>query len=447
MTLHRSLLPVLATLAVALVVPAAAARADPPWSAPVAVPGTANGPGAVTARGHAAALVASTRSQPPGTASQLLRLDPAGGAVLSSAGVDLGSAWVTAYAQDAIAVAGTSIGPSGTIDSQSRVRAGTTSGAGGTPALHTLLGTQNQNVSGLDGNARGDVALATRGGRSRFIYLRRKGATAFSRVLTLSVSSTARDATVALSPDGQLLVVWEDQHEIMARHRGGSGSWGSMHRLGPGVQSDLQAAIDATGRELVAWKSQRVSEGEASDPAIVSFITAAPGHGFGARRQIETVGGATGAGHYVSAPGVRLEVTGRDQALLAWTGFDGTHFVARAAPLAAGHVGARQQLSPTGTDAVLGDVAAAPGGTALALWRLNVAGADPVSGQQPRLYANVRAAGATTFGGGEAIGGETITVWNVPTALVSPVTGGMLAVFSDLTTSRVLVAARPPAAP
>ena len=85
---------------------------------------------------------------------------------------------------------------------------------------------------------------------------------------------------MALSPDGQLLVAWEDRHEVFARHRGTSGSWGAVHTLGPGVQSNLQAAMDSTGRMLVAWKSQRVNEGESNAPAVVSFITAAPGHGF-----------------------------------------------------------------------------------------------------------------------------------------------------------------------
>jgi hypothetical protein len=265
-------------------------------------------------------------------------------------------------------------------------------------------------------------------------------------VLTLSVSPTARDATVALGPAGDLLVVWEDRHEIFVRHRGTSGRWGAVHRLGPGVQSNLQAAIDASSRELVAWKSQRVSEGEASDPAVVSFITAAPGHGFGTRRTIETAG-VTGAGHFVGAPGVRLEVTARDQALLAWTGFDGEHFVVRAAPVTQGHVGARQQLSTPGVDAALGDLAVAPGGPALALWRLNVRGADPVPGQQPLLYGSVRAAGAPAFGAPEAIGGAGIPVFTSPTALVSPATGTTIALFSGLTPNRALTAARPAGTP
>jgi hypothetical protein len=438
----------LATLlsAALLTLRASVAAADPPWSPPGALPGVGNGPAAATPRGHLAALTISNRAQPPNTASQVVRLNPADGTVLSSTGVDLADAAITAYATDAIAVAGSSIGPSGTVDDQSRVRAGTTSAAAGTPVLHTLSGTQSQNVTALVGNTRGDVALSTRGLTSRLIFLRRKGTSTPVRVLTINVSSTARDVTVALSPDAQLLVVWEDRHEVFARHRGTSGTWGAVHTLGPGIQSNLRAAVDQTGRILVAWKSQRVNEGEASDPAVVSFITAAPGHGFGTRRTIETVG-QTGAGRFVGAPGVRLCVTTRDQALLAWTGFDGAHFVVRAAPLSQGHVVMRQQLSPPGTDAVLGDVATANDGRALVLWRNNVAGADPVPGTQPHVFGNVRGAAATTFGAAEAIGGDTRTVLSPPTAAIDPQTRRPIAVFTDFGASQPLVSVRPPTVP
>jgi hypothetical protein len=439
--------PLAAALAAALIaVTAGTASADPPWSTPTPLPGTGTGPAAATARGHVAAFTTSNRTQPPNAASQLVRLDPATGSVLDASPVDLAGTAIAAYASDSIAVAGTSIGPSGTVDDRSRVRAGTARGASGTPALRTLSGTQGQNVTALVGNARGDVALATRGLRTRLIYLRRRGTSTFSRVLTINVSSTARGVTVAVSPDGQLLVVWEDRHEVFARHRGARGTWGAPHRLGPGIQSDLQAAMDGTGRMLVAWKSQRVNEGESNAAAVVSYITAAGGRGFGSRRTIETVG-RTGVGRFVGTPGVRLQVSGSDTALLAWTGFDGAHFVVRAAPLDRGHVGARQQLSPAGVDAALGDVATANDGRALALWRSGVAGADPVPGQQPHLFGNVRAAAATTFGAAEAIGGDARTLLSAPTAVVDPQTRRPIALFTDFAASQALVAVRPPTVP
>jgi hypothetical protein len=435
---------VLCAALAAIVTPAASA--DPPWSPPSVVPGTGNGPAVVTSRGHVAALTPSAAAGRPGiAATQLLRLDPADGRVLSSSGLAVAGALAASYATDRIVVAGRSIGPSGTIDGESRVRVGTTAGAAGTPVLRTLPGTKGQNLPALAANHRGDIALATAGGRSRMIFLRRARTTALTRVLTISVSSTARGVTIALSPSGEVLVVWEDRHEVFARHRGAH-SWGPVHALGPGVQSDLQAAFDETGRMMVAWKSQRVDEGEASTPAVVSFITAARGRGFGSRSTVEAVG-QTGAGRYVASPGVRLQVTQGDQALLAWTGFDGAHFVVRAAPLARGHRGAAQQLSPAGVDAALGDLAAVPDGRALAVWRSDVAGADPVPGRQPHLFGNVRAAGAATFGGPEAIGGETRAVLTQPTAAMDPASGRGLGLFTDFSASRALVSVRPPATP
>jgi hypothetical protein len=418
----------------------------PAWSAPTPLPGTGNGPAAATARGHVAAFTTKNRNVAPNTASQLLRLDPPSGAVLSTTPVDLAGTAIAAYASDSIAVAGTSIGPSGTVDDRSRVRAGTARAASGAPVLRTLSGAQGQNVTALAGNARGDVALSTRGLRTRLIYLRRAGTSTFSRVLTINVSSTARGVTVAVSPSGELLVVWEDRHEVFARHCGARGTWGAVHTLGPGIQSDLQAAMDATGRMLVAWKSQRVNEGESNSPAVVSFITAAPGHGFGSRRTIETVG-QTGTGRFVASPGVRLQVTTRDRALLAWTGFDGAHFVARAMPLDRGHLGPRQQLSPTRVDAVLGDIATANDGRALALWRSGVAGGDPAPGQQPHVFGNVRAAAATTFTGPEAISDDTGTVLAQPTAIIDPQTRRPIALFTDFGTTQPLVSVRPPPVP
>jgi hypothetical protein len=439
----RRLALVLAALAALLAIAAPVALADPPWSTPAPLPGAGNGPATATARGNVAAIVSANRSQPPNAASQLLRLEPTTGAVLSSTPVDLAGAAITAYAGDSIVVAGTSIGPSGTVDDQSRIRVGTTRGAAGTPALRTLSGTQGQNVTALVGNARGDVALATRGLRSRIIYLRRKGTSTFTRVLTINVSSTARGVTVAISPDGELLVVWEDRHEVLARHRGAGGTWGAAHTLGPGIQSDLQAAMDTTGRMLVAWKSQRVNEGESNAAAVVSFATAARGHGFGSRRTIETVGAA----RFVGSPGVRLQVSGDARAVLAWTGFDGARFVVRAAALDRGRIGATQQLSTPGVDAVLGDVATAPDGRALVLWRSGVLGADPASGTQPHLFGNVRAAGAATFGAPEAISGDTRTVLSPPTAVIDPQTRRPIALFTDFAASQPLVAVRPPTVP
>ena len=53
---------------------AAPALADPPWSVPAPVPGVANGPATATPSGNVLAVTDANRTQPPGTASLLLRI-------------------------------------------------------------------------------------------------------------------------------------------------------------------------------------------------------------------------------------------------------------------------------------------------------------------------------------------------------------------------------------
>jgi hypothetical protein len=438
--MSRRLLQLLTVAGACALLAPAAALADAPWSAPVAQPGQLSSATA-TPNGAVVTLVGANRSQPPNTAALLARLDPVSGAATSSTGVDLGGGLVAGYARNAIAVAGTSIGPSGTIDTASRVRVGTTSASGGTPVLHTLSGTQGQNVSALVGNLRGDVALATRGGtshgQSRMIYLRRAGTSTFTRILTIPVSSQGRDVTVAVGPSGDVLVVWEDRHVVMARHRGAHGTWGAAHKLGPGVQSHLQAAVDQTGRLMAAWASQRVGEGEAATSPAVRFVTAAPGHGFGAVRTLE-LSTATNGNVAVAGPAVRLVVTGPSRALLAWTSFDGTTFAVQARTIAAGHLGTTQTVSPAGTDAVLGDVAVAPpatgsvDGPTVVTWLSGLHGSTTPAGTAARVFAAVRGTGMTDFDGAEAVSEPGSDVPFAPAALVVPGSARAFAFFAHL---------------
>jgi hypothetical protein len=169
-------------------------------------------------------------------------------------------------------------------------------------ARNGLSGTTGQRVFGVAGDLRGDVAVLTGdAGHVRTLYLRRAGSTSFRVALKFPISrDQARGATVALGAKGDVLVMREDRHVIFARHVGPTGNAGAVHRIGDGVQSDLQAAIDDKGRLEVAWKTQRVNEGESSSPAIVRYATAAPGHGFGAQRTIETVDGVASSAPRVS---------------------------------------------------------------------------------------------------------------------------------------------------
>jgi hypothetical protein len=436
------LLLLFASLAALVAAPATAVAAAP-WSQPVQVPGVIGQatPLAVTPSGTAVLLgqVGRDALGSTGAGSEVVPLG-ADGRPGTPQPVSLAAGLLTTYAKGHIAVAGSTL-VDGTITERSHatVALGTPSNLG--PA-RGLTGSTGQHVFALAGNLRGDVAVVTGdAAHVRTLYVRRAGSTTFRVALRTPVGSRARGAAVALCPRGDVLVAWEDNHVIFARHLGPTGHAGAVHRIGDGVQSQLQAAIDDRGRLEVAWKAQRVSEGESVTPAIIRFATAAPGHGFGPQRTVETVG-ASGAGRFVSAPGVRLVPEGGTRTLLAWTGFENGHFVVRATDVVDGHRGAAQTLSPVTEDSVLGDAAGRADGAAIVAWRSGVQGADPVPGQPPTVFVSRRDPRASTFGGPEQVSPANENVLTAPFAALDPASGRSFVAYS-LLSSGVWVSARP----
>jgi hypothetical protein len=427
------LLLVLLTAA-ALAAPAAALAA-PPWSAPATVPNAlgSSTPIVVTPAGNAVLLAAVSRTAAGSSGGAPSELVPIGADGRPGAPQPVADAagLVTSYAKNHVAVAGSTL-VGGTITDRSHVQValGTAGGALGT--ARGLSGSTGQHVMGLAGNVRGDVAVVTGdAARVRTVYVRRAGTTSFRVALRIAVGNRARGATIALGPKGDVLVLWEDNHEIFARHLGPTGNAGAVHHIGDGVQSQLQAAIDDTGRLEAAWETQRVNEGESNSPAIVRFATAAPGHGFGPQRTVETVG-ASGVGRYVSAPGVRLVAEGDGHSLLAWTGFDGSHFVVRASEVVGGHRGTPQTLSPAGVDAVLGDAGARADGAAIVAWRSGVQGADPVPGAMEVVFASHRESAAVAFGAPEQVSTDGENLATAPFAALDPVAGRSFVAYAPL---------------
>jgi hypothetical protein len=425
-----------------------AASAAAPWSPPATIPGASGyaTQSLFTAAGHGVVLSPSA-GRSPLALSQVATITPAG-AVVSTQPLDYVATMLGTYARDRIAVVGQSVATSGpnvgTIDDSSSVvvRFGAP-GALGTK--HVVAGTKGQQLYALASNRDGLMALVTGASRSRTVFVRRPGSSTFRATLRIKVSNLARGADVAVGQKGDVLVAYEDAHEVRARHIGTRGGIGAVHRLGAGVQSNLETAVNDDGRLEVAWKSQRVNEGDAGTPATVWFATAAPGHGFGRARHIATVS-TTSTNKYVAPPGVRLIAVGND-ALLAYTSSDGTNFVVAAAQVTAGHVGAPQRLSPTGQDAVLGDAALDADGAQVVAWRSGVAGADPAGlpGGQPAhtpVLANVRVRGARAFGAAEAISSPDLDVPAAPSAAIDPVSGAAIVAFGSLTPSIVQVSAR-----
>jgi hypothetical protein len=440
---HTTTLAALAALAL----PAGAAAAAP-WTAPTPIPGAAGAPHSVFTRaGHG--FVLSGQAPAPGSAPSQLSAITADGTVTSTQSLSFAASSLATYGNDRIVVAGRTLATSGpnagTIDDTSVVvtRFGSSTALGATRAVP---GTTGQQLYALAANDDGLVALVTGGLRTRTLRIRRPGSSTFTTKLRFAVSNRARGATVAVGDAGDVLVVYEDAHEVRARHVGPRGTVGSVHRIGAGVQSDLQAVVADDGRLEVAWKSQRVNEGEAGTPAIVSFATAAPGHGFGRARTIATVG-RTRAGRYVAPPGVRLLAAGTG-ALLAYTGFDGSNYTVEARQVSAGHVGTAQRLSPPGIDAALGDAAVDANGAQVVTWRSAIAGADPVvtNGQPAHtpVLANVRGAAGGAFGGAEAVSPADVDVPYPPSAAIDPLSGRAIVAYGTLSAG-VLVASRPAA--
>jgi hypothetical protein len=438
----------LATTLAALVLPAGAWAAAP-WSTPTTIPGATGAPTQSVFTRAGQGVVLSPQAREPGLGpTQLARVTP-DGRVTSTQSLSFVGSFLATYGGDRIVVAGRTLATSGphagTIDDSSSVvtRLGTPDALG--PA-RTIPGTRGRQLYALASNRHGLMALVTGTARTRTLLIHRPGSSTFAVKLRIGVSTRARGATVAVGDKGDVLVVYEDAHEVRARHIGRRGAIGAVHRLGPGVQSDLQALVNDDGRLEVAWKSQRVNEGEAATPAIVSFVTAAPGHGFGAARKIATVG-RMGAGRYVAPPGVRLLGAG-DDALLAYTGFDGSSYTTEAVQVTGGRLGQAQRLSPAGIDAVLGDAAVGANGRQIVTWRSGVAGADPdvLPGGRPAhtpVLANVRGAGGGAFGSAEAVSPPDADVPYPPSAAIDPVSGGATAAYGTLTPAVVQIASRP----
>lgn len=434
----------------ALTAPSPAAAAAP-WSEPTTIPGATGAPAQALFTGLGHGFVLSPQVAGPGLGpAQLAALGP-DASVTSRQSLSFAASFAATYGSGRIVVAGRTLarsGPyAGTIDDTSSVatRFGTASGLG---ATSLVPGTKGRQLYALATNRAGLTALVIGSARTRTVLVRRPGSRTFAVKLRVAVSSRARGATVAVGDAGDVLLVYEDAHEVRARHIGRHGGVGALHRLGAGVQSTLQAIVGDDGRLEVAWKSQRVDEGEAATPAIVSFATAAPGHSFGPAQRIATVG-RTGTGRYVAAPAVRLLAAG-DDALLAYTGFDGTNYTVEARPVVGGHLGAVQRLSPAGLDAVLGDAAVDAKGAAVIAWRSGVAGADATGlpGTTPAhtpVLASVRGAGGGAFGPAELVSPADLDVPYAPAAAIDPVSGRAVVAYAFATPAVVQVAARPAA--
>jgi hypothetical protein len=89
--------------------------------------------------------------------------------------------------------------------------------------------------------------------------------------------------------------------------------------------------------------------------------------------------------------------------LAAWTGYQGSHFVVRAASIKNGRTGTPQTVSDPTTDTVLADAAEGADGAAVVLLLPGRAGEFPSAASPDALTAATHPAGTPTFGPPELI--------------------------------------------
>jgi hypothetical protein len=195
------------------------------------------------------------------------------------------------------------------------------------------------------------------------------------------LSDTARiadDPEVAVDPAGDAVVVWEEvvggHFLIEARVRPAGGSWGAAEQLSSEGQSAIEpvVAIDAAGEAVAAWTR---SDGSKD---IVEASTRPKGGTWSAPEKLSA------AGEDAREVGAGI---GAGEATVVWRRANGTNQVIEASsrPRGGGWSGAAE-LSDDSHEADNPEVAVAPDGEAVVLWRWD-------NGLHEVIQATVRAPG------------------------------------------------------
>ena len=252
---------------------------------------------------------------------------------------------------------------SGTFGSPRTIATSTGAGGNGAPVVAA-------NDAGIVLAAWGAVTRSDCGRRSIRVALRRPSSGSFGAPVTLRGRGLPEGPSAAVGAGGDMLVAWagrlgNGRTTIEARYRPAGRSWGAVERLGAStVAGPLVTAIAQNGRAYVAWGSQSISE---STGLRASFSVAV--HPAGARRfrpahELERITTPVG---YLPRLGPVLALAGTG-AFVAWTGHDTAWRVRVASTDPTGRFDTPQTVSPAGTDAALGDLAALPDGTAAVAW-------------------------------------------------------------------------------
>jgi hypothetical protein len=248
----------------------------------------------------------------------------------------------------------------------------------------------------------------------------------FTGPRVISGRGRADAVTVAVGRRGDLVVAWERDGVIYARTRKGrNGALGSAVRLGRGARlhTSLQAAVARDGRAWVAWVSQRLDEGGGNGAWVARVAsTRVPSRKWRAVLLDRYRRRASDEARFA------LTLAPDGTALVAWTGWDGAHFRARAASLDPdfGALIRRDTLSAPDYDAVTGDVAASPvAGQAIVVW----ARLDSVGELGTQVIAGPWAPRTGPAGPEEVVSADDRA--RLPSVAYDPVSGRAVAVWSQ----------------
>ena len=365
----RLTLLVLALLAVC----ASVAAAAPPWSAPQTLSSATlfvdNPDVVVSADGRALATWQWSGPKPAsGTAPRGTRL-----AVREPSALDFGPEraapnFVTplvTYGLDRVVGLDTRNRGSGRISL--RARFGNSQGAFGSPQTISTYSDTGfpPSLAGPNGSLAAWLAKSSHGRRIVRAAIKSRGR--FRHPFTLRGRGRANDV-VAGQALGVMYVAWERDGNIEARVNLAGRGWGPVQQLGRSVPFATTFAVTGSGRRAyLAWL------GQAEETASVHVaVLPAAGSRFRAAKQLDTVDHVPPNDPH----NLRLVPIPDRDALLAWTGWDGTHFRVKAAMTAASspNFTSAFAVSPAGQSSVLGDAASVPpgtqvpGGTTMLVW-------------------------------------------------------------------------------
>ena len=192
------------------------------------------------------------------------------------------------------------------------------------------------------------------------------------------------------------MAVWTQASTLYARIRTAGGTVRPRQLVGPAIRGQHlapSAVLSLHRAQLVGWLAQAVGEGDGS--AGTARVAQARDGGTFTTIALGTIP-ALGAGAYVSEAGVRVGYGSQGRAVVAWTGYEGGHFLVRQAGIRGAANNPSQSLtgvatlSQAGTDTVLSDLVVDPSGPTYALMLAGVRGNDPAT---PGGAVSVRASG------------------------------------------------------